>query len=61
MANVYFLIIGALSCIKEISTSNGVPVGYFALVVIILISMVKDAFEDLKRHRSDDEENRREV
>lgn len=57
MANMYFLIIGFMQLIKEISTSSGVPVTWFPLLLIVIISALKDLFEDLKRHRSDKEEN----
>lgn len=43
--------------IKQISTSDGVPVNFFPLSIIIIITAIKDLFEDLKRHRSDNEEN----
>lgn len=59
--NVYFLIIGALEMIKEISTSGGVPVIWLPLVVIVLITALKDLLEDLQRHRSDREENERKI
>lgn len=59
MANMYFLIIGFLQIIKEISTSAGVPVTLFPLSFIMIISALKDLFEDLKRHKSDNEENHR--
>ena len=29
----------------------------FPLSIVVLVSMIKDAFEDYKRHKSDDEEN----
>ena len=59
LANLYFLVIGFLQIIKEISTSGGVPVTLFPLTFIICISALKDIFEDFKRHRSDYEENNR--
>lgn len=34
---------------------------YLPLLIVITISMVKDFIEDLKRHRSDREENNRQV
>lgn len=61
MANLYFLMIGILQMISEISTSNGYPVTYGPLSVIILVSALKDLFEDLKRYSSDKEENLRKV
>lgn len=47
--------------IDAISISEGVPVIYVPLVVVITISALKDLFEDLKRHKSDKEENTRKV
>ena len=59
--NVYFLIIGALEMIDEISTSEGMPVIWLPLVVIVLITALKDLLEDLQRHKSDRAENERKV
>ena len=59
MANLYFLIIAVLQSIKEISYSGGQPVILLPLTFVIAINGVKDIFEDLKRKRSDDEENNR--
>lgn len=59
--NVYFLIIGALEMINEISTSGGIPVIWLPLIVIVLITMLKDLLEDLQRHRSDRAENERKI
>ena len=59
LANFYFLIIGFLQMIKEISTSGGVPVTFAPLAFIIVVSAIKDLYEDLKRHKSDNEENNR--
>lgn len=50
-----------MQIIAEISISNGQPVIYVPLFVIVLITGLKDLFEDLKRHRSDSEENNRRV
>lgn len=61
LANVYFLLIGFLQMIDEISTSGGVPVIFFPLIIILIVSGVKDLFEDLKRKRSDNQENNREI
>ena len=49
--NVYFLIIAYLQTIKSISISAGKSVMSLPLSVIVLISMVKDAFEDYQRHK----------
>ena len=61
MANVYFLIIAFMQTIPSISISDGKSVMAIPLVFVISVSMVKDAFEDYKRHRSDATENEREV
>jgi phospholipid-transporting ATPase len=58
-ANVYFLVIGLLQLIKEISTTNGSPVMFFPLSVIITVTAIKDFFEDWKRRSSDQAENTR--
>ncbi len=49
--------IGALQVITEISNTNGQPLQYIPLFFIVVVSMIKDLFEDLKRHKSDYEEN----
>lgn len=59
LANFYFLIIGFLQTFHEISSSGGVPVILFPLTIIIIVSGAKDLFEDLKRRRSDNQENSR--
>ena len=59
--NVYFLVIGGLEMIPDISTSAGIPVIWLPLVVIMLITALKDLLEDLQRHRSDRDENQRKV
>jgi phospholipid-transporting ATPase len=61
MANVYFLLISFLQTIKSISISDGKSVMAVPLVFVLLVSMVKDAFEDYKRHKSDAQENEKSV
>jgi len=61
LANVYFVMIGLLQLIKEISTSKGVPYIFVPLIFIIAVTMLKDLVEDYKRHRSDWEENTKKV
>lgn len=56
-ANFYFLIIGGLQIIPFITNTDSQPTIYLPLFVIVLISMFKDLFEDLKRHKADYEEN----
>ena len=43
--------------IPLISTSDGKPVMFFPLSLIVTVSGIKDLFEDLKRHKEDDQEN----
>jgi phospholipid-transporting ATPase len=54
-------VIGLLQMIPAISTSDGKPMIFIPLVIIILITALKDLFEDLKRHQADNEENNRPV
>ena len=56
-ANLYFLMLGLLELIKPISDSEGVPVMLMPLAFVVGVSMIKDIFEDYKRHKSDNEEN----
>mmetsp|Transcript_29398 Transcript_29398/g.28516 ORF Transcript_29398/g.28516 Transcript_29398/m.28516 type:complete len:128 (+) Transcript_29398:415-798(+) len=46
-----------LELIKPISDSGGQPVMLLPLSFVVLVSMVKDIFEDYQRHRADDIEN----
>lgn len=59
LANVYFLMLALFQLIKPISDSEGVPVLMLPLAFVIGVSMIKDIFEDCKRHKSDNEENNR--
>jgi phospholipid-transporting ATPase len=59
MANVYFLLLALLQLIKPISDSGGAPVMMMPLAFVIGVSMIKDIFEDRKRHKSDNDENQR--
>ena len=57
LANVYFLIISFMQMIDIISISGGKPVMLMPLAFVIGVSMIKDIFEDFKRHKSDQMEN----
>ena len=46
-----------LQTIRIISISNGQPAMAPPLIFVILLSMIKDAYEDYQRHREDDIEN----
>jgi phospholipid-transporting ATPase len=50
-----------MQMIPVISISGGSPVMLMPLSLVIFVSMVKDVFEDLKRHKSDDNENNQSV
>jgi hypothetical protein len=59
MANFYFLMLTLMQLIKPISDAGGVPTMLLPLSFVIIVSMIKDIFEDRKRHKSDNEENLR--
>lgn len=46
-----------MQMIPIISISGGKPVMLMPLAFVILVSMIKDIFEDYKRHKSDKLEN----
>jgi hypothetical protein len=56
-ANIYFLIISCMQCVDSITISNSKPVQAAPLCAVVLVSMIKDAYEDYKRHKSDKMEN----
>ena len=60
-ANIFYLFIAFLQMIPLLSITGGKPVMLFPLSQVILISMIKDIFEDSKRHKSDGLENNRQV
>ncbi|CAD8079154.1 unnamed protein product [Paramecium primaurelia] len=61
LANVYFVLMGALQMVPEVSISSGIPTIYLPLGFIILVSGAKDFYEDYKRRTSDNEENKQQV
>jgi phospholipid-transporting ATPase len=54
---VYFFVIMCMQMIPIISISNGKPAMLLPLLFVIGVSMIKDIFEDSKRHKSDKLEN----
>jgi hypothetical protein len=50
-----------LELVKPISDSGGAPMMLVPLTFVVFVSMIKDIFEDLKRHQSDKLENNRKV
>ena len=59
--NVYFLLIAFMQTREMISISGGKSAMAVPLVVVVFISMIKDAFEDFRRHQSDGQENNAET
>ncbi|EGR33523.1 phospholipid-translocating p-type flippase family protein, putative [Ichthyophthirius multifiliis] len=57
LANIYFLVMGFLQMIPQISNTFGIPTVYLPLFLVLCIGAIKDIVEDLKRHSSDKEEN----
>ena len=47
-----------MQIIPSISISNGKPAMAFPLFCVVLVSMVKDGFEDYRRHLCDNKENK---
>ena len=57
VANLYFLLIMYMQTIRIISISNGQPAMAPPLIFVVVLSMIKDAYEDYQRHKEDDLEN----
>ena len=57
LANVYFLAASVLQCLPDITTSGGVPSILLPLILVLIVSGIKDLLEDLKRRKADNEEN----
>ena len=55
--NLYFIMISCMQTIRAISISAGKAVQAAPLIVVMILSILKDLYEDLKRHRQDAEEN----
>lgn len=60
LANFYFLLIAILQMIPGLSTT-GQYTTIVPLLIFVLISMAKEGYDDLRRHRLDKEDNLREV
>jgi phospholipid-transporting ATPase len=56
-ANFYFVCIAVLQSIPQVSVSNGKPTILLPLLFVLIVSAVKDAVEDYKRHVEDNKEN----
>lgn len=51
-ANVYFLGICILQCIRAVSITNGIPTTLLPLLFVLAVTALKDAIEDFNRHRA---------
>ena len=56
-ANLYFLIISFMQMMPSITTTGGTPTQAMPLVVVVLVSMIKDAYEDYNKAQLDKQEN----
>ena len=57
LANVYFLVIGGIAVIGEYTGAYNtavLPIGILGpMVLVVMISVIKDGVEDIKRHQQD--------
>jgi hypothetical protein len=53
MANLYFLIVAGLQCIKVISNTGGLPTTLIPLTFVVIVDGIFAVLEDLARHRAD--------
>ncbi|KAL7680373.1 putative P-type ATPase, HAD-like superfamily [Plasmopara halstedii] len=53
-ANLYFLLIGIFQIIPSMSPTNGVPLQFMPLAIVIIIDAIFAGYEDHKRHKADD-------
>lgn len=58
VAYIYFLILGALNFLPQLGVFTPV-LGILPLAFVLFVTAVKDAYEDFRRHRSDNTENKR--
>jgi len=56
-ANMYFIFIGILQIIPQLSTTGGIPVILMPLSFVMCVSMAKVAVEEYNRKKNDEEEN----
>ena len=58
MANFYFTILSLMQLVPTLGTVYGCFSTFFPVLVVVILSMIKDGFEDNKRKKQDTEENR---
>lgn len=61
LANVYFLFLACLQTVPLVSITHGIPTILPPLAFIVMLTMIKDVYEDYKRYKSDQEENNKET
>ena len=59
--NIYYIFICILQMIGPISITGGSPTNAPPLLFLIIVSMIKDCFEDSRRRKADKLENNRET
>ena len=57
MSNIYFFILMCMQMVDEISITNGKAAMMPPLIFVVVVSMIKDAYEDVLRHLEDKKEN----
>jgi phospholipid-translocating P-type ATPase (flippase) len=57
LANLYFLLVGALQIIPAITTTDGVPTMYQPLAFIVAVSALRAGMEDWNKHKADRKRN----
>ncbi|KAE8994097.1 hypothetical protein PF010_g16798 [Phytophthora fragariae] len=53
-ANLYFLLVGIFQIIPSVSPTDGVPLQFSPLVIVIVIDAIFAGYEDYKRHMAND-------
>ncbi|KAH7463575.1 Phospholipid-transporting ATPase 3 [Phytophthora ramorum] len=53
-ANLYFLLIGIFQIIPSVSPTDGVPLQFIPLAIVIIIDAIFAGYEDYKRYMADD-------
>ena len=59
--NLYYIFICLLQMIKPISITGGSPTNAPPLLFLMVVSMIKDFYEDSRRRKADLEENNRKI
>lgn len=56
-SNFYFLLIAAMQLVPSITLTFGAPTVLLPLTIVIVCSLLRELFEEIKRHRHDHKEN----